>query len=230
MAAAAPAEMPSARQSSSSKLPRPEPTICWFGTTVLGTKAASSSSQRSLPWRWRVQVDHRAPAAGDCQQVAGDLFDAGGEFAVVVDAADGDAVQAAVSPSAAVLATALPISTRVPASTAAAATVGELRAGVDDGGDLDAGGPQVGGQGVGAVVGGADDDALPGGHGVAVEVAADGRGEHDAGAVVVLEHQRAFVGAGGQDDLLGTDVPDPLPGHPGGGRGWTGGRCGSGRR
>ncbi len=44
-----------------------------------------------------VQVHHWAPAAGDCQQVAGDLFDAGGEFAVVVDAADGDAVQPAVT-------------------------------------------------------------------------------------------------------------------------------------
>src|SRR3712207_7219774 len=54
---------------------------------------------------------------------------------------------------------------------------------------------------VGAVVGGADDHALAGCHGVAVEVAADCRGEHDAGAVVVLEHQRAFVGAGGQDHL-----------------------------
>ena len=71
-----------------------------------------------------VEVHQRAPAAGDGQQVAGDLFDAGGEFAVVVDAADGDAVQPAVcgSVAAAVLATALPISTRVPASTAAAAT------------------------------------------------------------------------------------------------------------
>ena len=97
MTAAAPAEMPSATQSSRSKLPRPEPATCWLGTTLLGTKAARSSSQRSLPWRWECRCTTRGPAAGDGQQVAGELFDARGEFAGVVDAPDGDAEEPAVA-------------------------------------------------------------------------------------------------------------------------------------
>ena len=162
MAAAAPAEMPSAR------------TVREFEAAAAGADgllvrdhgARHKGRQVVVPAQLAlalgVQVHQRAPAAGDCQQVAGDLFDAGGEFAVVVDAADGDAVQRGRlgGRPEAVLATALPISTRVPASTAAAATAVRLRAGVDDGGDLDAGGAQVRGQGVGAVVGGADDHAL----------------------------------------------------------------------
>ena len=41
-----------------------------------GTKAARSSSQRSLPCALAVQVHHRAPAAGDGQQVAVDRLGA----------------------------------------------------------------------------------------------------------------------------------------------------------
>ncbi len=160
-----------------------------------------------------VQVHQRAPAAGDTEQVTRDLLDTRGELAVVVNAADRDAGKAAVG-----------ISRRVGhrAANQHARTgfdggrshCGELRAGVHDGGDLDSGGLQVRGHGVSAVIGGADDHALPCSDGVAVEVAADGRGEHDAGAVVVLEHQRAFVGAGGEHHLAGTDVPNTLPGYP----------------
>ena len=164
-----------------------------------------------------VQVHHGGPAAGDGQQVAGELFDAGGEFAGVVDAPDGDAEEAVSWPV--VLATALPISTRVPAAAAAAAvSLSCGRASTTASTRMPAA-TQVGGQGVGAVVGGADDHALPRRHGVAVEVAADRGGEHDAGAVVVLEDQGPFVGAGGEDDLGGADVPDPLAGHAGRGRG-----------
>ena len=219
MAAAAPAEMPSARQSASSKLPRPEPMVCWFGTTVLGTKAASSSSQRSLPCRWECRCTSglQPPETASRSQAISSTPEVSSPSSLMLRTVTPSSA-AVCRPADAVLATALPISTRVPASTAAAATAVSCGTGVDDGGDLDAGGAQVRGQGVGAVVGGADDHALPGGHGVAVEVAADGRGEHDAGAVVVLEHQRAFVGAGGQDHLVGTDVPNPLPGHAGGGR------------
>ena len=163
-----------------------------------------------------VQVHHGGPAAGDGEQVAGELFDAGGEFAVVVDAPDGDAGEAllpgGVGDGAA---------DQHPRAGCGrcGGCFAQLRTGVHDGFDADAGGPEVGGQGVGAVVGGADDHAGTGGHGVAVEVAADRGGEHDAGAVVVFEDQRAFVGAGGQDDLGGADVPDPLAGHAGRGRG-----------
>ena len=51
---------------------------------------------------------------------------------------------------------------------------------------------------------------LPCGDPVAAEVGAHGRGEHDAGAVVVGEDQRTVVGAGGEHDLTGADVPDLL--------------------
>ncbi len=161
-----------------------------------------------------VEVHQRAPAAGDCQQVAGDLFDAGGEFAVVVDAADGDGVQAAGAVRSG-------IGHRAADQHPGAGADGggghlrEARAGVDDGRHLDAGGAQVRGEGVGAVVGGADDHAVPGGDGVAVEVAADGGGQHDPGAVVVLEDQGALVGAGCQHHLIGTHVPNTLTGDAG---------------
>ena len=58
---------------SRAKLPRPAPTICWFGTTLLGTKADEVVVPAQLALPLGVQVHHRAPAAGDGQQVAGDL-------------------------------------------------------------------------------------------------------------------------------------------------------------
>ena len=88
-----------------------------------------------------------------------------------------------------------------------------LRAGVDHGGDLHPGIGEVGGRGVGAVVGGEHHDPATHQHPVAVQVGAGGPGEQDAGTVVVGEHDRAFVGAGGQDDLGGPEPPDPLPGN-----------------
>ena len=155
-------------------------------------------------------MHHGGPAAGDGEQVAGELFDARGEFAVVVDAPDGDAAEALLTGGVGDgAADQHPRAGR----GRCGGRFAQLRTGVHDGLDADAGGPEVGGQGVGAVVGSADDHPGTGGHGVAVEVAADRGGEHDAGAVVVFEDQRAFVGAGGQDDLGGADVPDPLAGH-----------------
>lgn len=69
---------------------------------------------------------------------------------------------------------------------------------------------QIGQQFVGRVVRRGDRDGLPSGDTEAVEVGAHGGGEHDARTVVVGEYDRAFVGSGGQHDLLGSDVPDPL--------------------
>src|SRR5207244_3218428 len=82
----------------------------------------------------------------------------------------------------------------------------------------DTSGQQIRGQQVSRIVGGADDDPPPGGDCVTVEVATDRRGQHDARPVVVLENERTLVGAGGQDHLLGTDVPNTLAGDAVGGR------------
>ena len=168
-------------------------------------------------------MDQRAPATGNGQQIAGDLFDAGGEFAVVVDAADRDGVEPAVAGvrgcSCSVGGGGHGAADQHPGACfdGGRSNVGDLGTGVDDCGDLDAGGLQVRSQRVGAVIGGADDNAPAGRDGVTVEVSADRRGEHDAGAVVVLEDQRAFVGAGSNHHLVGAHVPDPLAGHAGGG-------------
>ena len=89
----------------------------------VGTKAARSSSQRSLPWRWlcRWTTGFQPPETASRSQA---ILRRPGELAVVVDAADGHGRTAGRSPgpSAAVFATALPMSTRMPASAAAAAT------------------------------------------------------------------------------------------------------------
>ena len=95
-----------------------------------------------------------------------------------------------------VSATALPDHrTRVPAAARAAAVSLSVGRASTTAVDLDAGGAEVGGQRVGAVVGGADDDPGTGRHGVAVEVGADRGGQHDAGAVVV---RRTPAGARGR--------------------------------
>ncbi len=156
-------------------------------------------------------MHQRAPAAGNSEQIAGDLFSAGGELAVVVNGADGHAVQAAAVVGRGVRHCA---AGQHPCARfdGGRCHLAELGTGIHDDGDHHAGAAEVSGKGVGAVIGGADDHALPGGHGVAVQVAADGGGEHDAGPVVVLEHQRTFVGTGGQYNLARTDVPDTLAG------------------
>ncbi len=213
----APAEMPSARTSARSKLPRPDPMLCWFGTTVLGTKAASSSSQRSLPWRWewRWTSGLQPPETASRSQAISSTPEVSSPSSLMLRT-----VTPATRPSASAAGVRHRAADQHPGAglDGGSRHRGQGGAGVDDGGDLDAGGAEVRGQGVGGIVGGADDHALPGGHGVAVQVAADGRGQHDPGAVVVLEHQRAFVRAGRQHHLLGTHVPDPLPGHAGRGR------------
>ena len=47
-------------------------------------------------------------------------------------------------------------------------------------------------------------------HRIAVEIGAHGAGQHDAGAVVVAEHQRPLDGAGGENAAPGEDAPQAL--------------------
>ena len=46
---------------------------------------------------------------------------------------------------------------------------------------------------------------------VHVDEAQHGAAQHDAGEVVVLEDERRFVGPGGDDDLCGAQLHEPLP-------------------
>ena len=161
-----------------------------------------------------VQVHHRVPAAGNGQHIGVDGFDAALQGAVGVDAADGYRGQGAVGACSGV--------GDHRAGQDPDAARGEFRranrglfAGVDDGGHGGAPGQQVFDQGVGGIVRGGHHDLLADLDAVAVQVRAGGGGQHDAGAVVVLEDQRAFVRAGGQHDLCGADVPDAFAGHPG---------------
>ena len=83
-----------------------------------------------------------------------------------------------------------------------------VRAWVDDGGDLGTGGVQRQGCFVRAVVVGEQHGTASGYYGVTMDVNRDCAGQHDAGAVVVGEDQWAFVGAGGEDDVFGAQVPE----------------------
>ena len=60
------------------------------------------------------------------------------------------------------------------------------------------------------VVIGEDDRAPAGQRGKAVDIGADGAGEHHARPVVVAEHERALDRAGGQHAALGDDAPGSL--------------------
>ena len=85
-------------------------------------------------------------------------------------------------------------------------------AGVDEGDDLDAGGGEVGRRAP-AVVAGGEDGRPPRGYRPAVEVGADRPGEHDPGAVVVREGERALDRAGAEDRAAGGDAPEALQGR-----------------
>ena len=62
----------------------------------------------------------------------------------------------------------------------------------------------------GVVIVGKDDGALSRRHAVSVHIAAHGAGQHDAGAVVVAEHDGPLDGAGGEHRALGHDAPQAL--------------------
>ena len=67
-------------------------------------------------------------------------------------------------------------------------------------------------RGVDAVIAGAQHHALAAQHAVAVEVAAQGRGQHHAGQIVVAKHQRPLDRPGRQHGIAGTHQPVALPG------------------
>ncbi len=60
---------------------------------------------------------------------------------------------------------------------------------------------------IGGVVGGEDHHPVAGEDPELPQIAQRGGGEHDPGAIVVGERDGTLVGAGGQDDALGADVP-----------------------
>ena len=85
-----------------------------------------------------------------------------------------------------------------------------MRARIDDGRDGDAGAGEVGDRARRLVVGAEHHRAPPRRHRVAVEIGAHGAGQHDAGTVVVAEHQRALDGAGRNHASFGVDAPQAL--------------------
>ena len=107
--------------------------------------------------------------------------------------------------------TAPPAISRAPAALAAASMVcRRIGAWIDDRRDGDAGAGQVGDRARRLVVGAEHDRAPPGRHSVAVEIGPHGAGQHDAGTIVVAEHQRPLDRAGSNDATPGEDAPEPL--------------------
>ncbi len=68
---------------------------------------------------------------------------------------------------------------------------------------------------IGAVVIGIDDGLAAGSDSVTVDVVAGRAGQHDAGPVVVREHQWTLNGAAGQDDPVSANFPQTLRRVPG---------------
>ncbi len=95
----------------------------------------------------------------------------------------------------------------------------KIGAAIDDGGDVDAEAGAVGGGAPAVIAGGEEDGGAAGGDGEAVEIGADGAGEHDARAVVAAENEGALDGAGGEDGAAGDDGPEALAGGVGRRRG-----------
>ncbi len=85
-----------------------------------------------------------------------------------------------------------------------------VRTRVDDGRHGNPGGREVAGGPQRIVVVAEQDRPAARLDGEAVEIAAHGAGQHDAGPVVVGEHDRPLDGARGQDGALGHDAPEAL--------------------
>jgi len=88
--------------------------------------------------------------------------------------------------------------------------IGAVAPQVDHGRHRDAGGSQMRGQRIGAVVVGEDDGVPSRRHPIAVEVRTHGAGQHDAGAIIVGEDERPFVRAGGDHNIPGANLPEAL--------------------
>ena len=83
---------------------------------------------------------------------------------------------------------------------------------IDHGGDGETGAMPVESRAVGMVVGGAQQELVADGHGVAIQVARDRRCQENAGPVVVGEHQGTLDGTRGQHDLPGAYPVQALTG------------------
>ncbi len=81
---------------------------------------------------------------------------------------------------------------------------------IGDGGDGDAAGGEVERGAVAGIAGGEDHGARARLHAPAIEIGPRRIRQHDAGAVIVREHQRALQRAGRQHHLAGAHLPEPL--------------------
>ena len=157
------------------------------------------------------EVHRRIPATADQQHIARQLF--------------GRAVRAGDDGGADPVFTAGPADdrSRPQFDAAGRARLAQVRGdrvpGIDDRGDRHAGVVQVQCGLIRAVVGGEHDGPLADLDAVAVQEGAGTGREHDAGAVVVGEHHRPLVRAGGDDDVPGPDPPHPLAARARGSRG-----------
>ena len=86
----------------------------------------------------------------------------------------------------------------------------QFMTGVEDRDDLAAGLRDRVGGGVSVVVVGGDDDMAAGQHAETADIAAHRLRQHHAGPVVAGEGQRPLDRAGGENDALRMDVPQPL--------------------
>ena len=87
---------------------------------------------------------------------------------------------------------------------------GYTGSGVDHGQQRHTGGDQVCRSLPAAVAGGQHHRAASGGHAIAVAICRHRAGQHHAGPVVAIKHDRAFGRAGCQDGLAGNDFPQAL--------------------
>ena len=84
---------------------------------------------------------------------------------------------------------------------------GRRIADVGDGGDLHARIQQVESGFIGAVIVGGDDRAPSSQNAEPHRIGPGGRGQHDAGPVIVGKDQRPLKGAGGEHDAPGANLP-----------------------
>ena len=180
------------------------------GSLVVGAEHGLGLVPAELAAGVRPEVDDRGPAARHGDGVAGQFLGLGAsarlggeedaiDLGMALDLADGRA--------------------GFDADAAAADLFGEraggFGAGVDHGLDLKPRIIERDGGAVGVVVVGDDDSPIAGGDAPVHQIVADRRGEHDAGKIIAGEGQRAFDGACGRDDLLCTDLPEPVARPPG---------------
>ncbi|MFM7785002.1 MAG: hypothetical protein ACKPE6_10235, partial [Gammaproteobacteria bacterium] len=156
-----------------------------------------------------VQVDHRAPAAGDREQIAVDPRLEPGLHPFGTEAHHGHPRDAHVP---ACCGDHARFQQRDPRTTRGIdARAGGRGTRVDDRCHAHAGRMQVECCAVSAVVVREQHGTPAAAHGVAVQVTAHRRGEHHAGSVVVREDQRPFDRAGRKHDAACAHAPQALP-------------------